>query len=58
MDGYGIIIFVIGILGYAILNHYKRIGWASLFAWISGIGAGIFIGAIWAIQIINSVLGG
>ena len=58
MDGYGIIIFIVGILGWAILRHFKLTGWSTLFAWVSGVGAGLFIGAIWAMQIVNNVFGG
>ena len=57
MDGYGIAIFIIGLVGYVIL-HERAPGKATAFAWVCGVGAGIFIGAIWAVQIVNRVLGG
>lgn len=51
MDGYGIAICVIGgILYFATQRKYV------IFAFISGIGAGILIGAIWAMAIVNRVL--
>ena len=57
MDGYGIIIFIIGLAGYFILRT-RSPGWATASAWVCGVGAGIFIGAIWAVQIANRILGG
>ena len=45
MDGYGIVIFIIGLVGYLILRK-RSPGWATAFAWVCGVGAGIFIGAI------------
>ena len=57
MDTWGIIIFVIGLAGYFILRNRSQ-GWATFSAWVCGAGAGIFIGAIWAIQIVNRTLSG
>jgi len=57
MDGYGIVIFIVGIAGYFILRT-RSPGWATLFSWVSGVGAGIFIGAIWATLIVSSIIGG
>ena len=49
MDGWGIGIFVIGLILYFVTKR------KSFFLFISGIGAGILIGAIWAMAIVNSV---
>ena len=57
MDIYGIILFVIGIAGYFILRK-RSPGWATFFAWIWGAGTGIVIAAIWAVQIVDRLLGG
>jgi hypothetical protein len=57
MDTYGIIIFLVGIAGYFILRSRAQ-GWATLFLWVSGVGAGIVIAAVWSLFIINSVFGG
>ena len=57
MDGYGIVIFIIGLVGYFILRN-RSAGWATLSAWVCGVGAGIFIGAMWAVQIVNRAFGG
>ena len=57
MDIYGIGIFVAGLAGWAILRK-RSPGWATLFAWACGVGAGLFIGAIWAVYIVNQTLGG
>ena len=57
MDTYGIILFVIGLAGYFILRNRSR-GWATFFVWVWGAGAGIFVGAIWAVQIVNRALRG
>lgn len=51
MDGAGIVIFVIA--GGLYLATERKYG-ALLF--LSGIGAGIFVGAIWALMIIERVL--
>jgi hypothetical protein len=53
MDLWGIIIFLIGIAGYFILRKRAR-GWAEFSLWVCGIGAGIFIGALWAVYIMES----
>ena len=57
MDIYGIIIFIIGIAGYLILRK-RAPGWATFFAWFCGVGSGIFIGAIWAIYIVERTFRG
>ncbi len=57
MDGYGIGIFIVGLVGFLILRT-RSPGWATAFAWVCGVGAGIFIGAMWAVQIVNRTLGG
>ena len=57
MDGYGIVIFIIGLVGFLILRT-RSPGWANASAWVCGVGAGIFIGAMWAVQIVNRTLGG
>ena len=51
MDGYGIAIFVIGLILYFVTKKNK------FFLFISGIGAGIFIGAIWSYSIVMGILG-
>ena len=56
MDIYGIVIFVVGLVGYLALRN-RSAGWAALLAWVCGVGAGIFIGAIWATQIVTNILG-
>ena len=57
MDTYGIIIFIIGIVGYLILRK-RATGWATFFAWVWGAGTGIFVASIWAVLIVNRILGG
>ena len=49
MDGWGIGIFVIGLILYYVTK--KKV----FFLFISGVGAGILIGAIWSMMIINSI---
>lgn len=51
MDLWGIIIFVGGIIGY----FASRRKWHGCL-FVAGIGAGIVIGAIWAMMIVNSVI--
>ena len=52
MDGWGIAIFAIGLILYYATK--KQAFWL----FVSGIGAGILIGAIWAMSIVNSTLDG
>ena len=55
MDGYGIVIFLVGIVAFFVL--YKRTpNLAVFFVWISGVGAGIFVGALWATIIVNRLV--
>jgi hypothetical protein len=49
MDGWGIGIFIVGLILYFVSK--KR----SIFLFISGVGAGIFIGAIWAYLTVTSL---
>ena len=57
MDGYGIVIFLVGIVAFYVF-HKRAPNLAVFFVWVSGVGAGIFIGAIWATLIISSIIGG
>ncbi len=50
MDGWGIAVFIVGLILYFVTKR------KPIWLFISGVGAGIVIGAIWAMQIINSVL--
>lgn len=50
MDGWGIVIFVAGLLFYYISK--KQV----FFMFVAGVGAGIFIGAIWAMVLVNRFL--
>lgn len=50
MDGWGIGIFVVGMILYFWTKK------KPFFLFIAGVGAGILIGAIWSMLIINSVL--
>lgn len=51
MDGIGIAVFVVGlILFFATKKKYP------VFLFASGVGAGILIGAIWAMSIVNNIL--
>jgi len=49
MDGWGIGIFVVGLILYFVTKK------KPFFLFISGIGAGIFIGAIWAYNMVMSI---
>jgi hypothetical protein len=49
MDGWGIGIFVVGLILYFVSK--KR----AIFLFISGVGAGIFIGAVWAYFTVTSL---
>ncbi len=50
MDTWGIGIFVAGIALYFITKRQ------AAFLFVAGIGAGIIIGAIWAMAIVNSII--
>lgn len=49
MDGWGIAIFVIGLILYMVTK--KKV----IFLFVSGVGLGILIGAIWAYQLMRSI---
>jgi hypothetical protein len=49
MDGWGIGIFVVGLILYYVTKK------KPFFLFVSGVGAGILIGAIWSMTIINSI---
>lgn len=51
MDGYGFAILIIGALLYFMTKKKY-----PAFLFVSGIGAGIVIGAMWAMSIINGIL--
>lgn len=51
MDGWGLGIFIVGLVLYFLTK--KKI---ALFLFVSGIGAGIFIGAIWSYLIVMNIL--
>ena len=57
MDGYGIVIFLVGIVAFYVF-HKRAPNLAVFFVWVSGVGAGIFIGAIWATLIVSSIIDG
>ncbi len=57
MDYYGIGLFIIGIVGYFILRNRSR-GWATFFAWVWGLGTGIFVGAVWTVMLVNRMFSG
>jgi hypothetical protein len=50
MDGWGIAIFVIGLILYYVTK--KQAGWL----FVSGLGAGIFVGAVWASYLVSQAL--
>lgn len=50
MDGWGIVIFSIGMILYLVTKK------KAFFLFVSGVGAGLLIGAIWAMSIVNNVL--
>jgi len=50
MDIWGIGIFVVGLILYFVTKKQP------FFLFVSGVGAGIVIGAVWAMQIVNSLL--
>ncbi len=55
MDGWGLAILVLfGILYF--VTRQKQQELSKLFLWFSGIGAGIVVGAVWAMSIVNSLL--
>ncbi len=49
MDGWGIAIFVLGLILYLVTKK------KAIFLFISGIGLGILIGAIWSYLIVQSI---
>ncbi len=49
MDGWGIAIFVLGLILYLVTKK------KAVFLFISGIGLGILIGAIWSFLIVQSI---
>lgn len=51
MDGIGIAIFAVGLILFFVTKKKYPV-----FLFASGIGAGILIGAIWAMSIVNSLL--
>jgi hypothetical protein len=57
MDIYGIVIFIVGVIGFFIFRKRSQNG-AIFFTFVSGLGAGLVIGAIWAVLIVNRTLGG
>jgi len=50
MDTWGIVICIAGLVLYYVTK--KQV----FFLWLSGVGAGIVVGAVWAMQIINNIL--
>ena len=50
MDIYGFALFALGLILYFALNR------KAIFLFISGCGAGLVVGAIWAVVIVNQVL--
>lgn len=50
MDGWGIAIFVIGLILYFATK--KQAFWL----FVSGVGAGIVVGAVWAVYLLNQTL--
>ena len=55
MDKWGILIFCIaGTIAYFVSNKYP--GLARLLLFVSGVGLGIVIGAIWSYAIVMSLL--
>ena len=57
MDIYGFTAIIIGVIGYLALRN-KSEGWAKFFLWVSGVGVGIVIAAVWSLFIIDRVFGG
>jgi hypothetical protein len=57
MDTWGIITFVVGLIGYFALRNRSQ-GWATFFVWVCGVGAGIVIAAVWALFIVESAFRG
>jgi len=51
MDGWGIGIFVVGVVLYFLSKKQP------VFLFVAGVGAGIFIGAMWAYSIVTRHLG-
>jgi hypothetical protein len=50
MDILGIGIFVVGLILYFVTKK------KAIFLFVAGIGAGIVIGAIWAMSIVNNII--
>lgn len=50
MDKWGIIIFVVGLILYFVTKK------KPFFLFVSGVGAGIFIGALWAYNLVMGIL--
>lgn len=50
MDGWGIGIFIVGLILYFVTKR------KAIFLFVSGIGAGIVIGAVWAMSIVNNLI--
>lgn len=50
MDTWGIVIFIVGLALYFITK--KQAFWL----FVSGIGAGIVVGAVWAVYLVNQTL--
>jgi cbb3-type cytochrome oxidase subunit 1 len=55
MDILGMLVFVVCALLYFTLHRRKSDQLASLFLWISGIGVGIIVGAIWVASILRGI---
>ena len=49
MDGFGIVVFSLGMILYLVTKK------KAFFLFVSGVGAGILIGAIWAMSIVNNL---
>ena len=56
MDGWGIGLIVVGILGY-LLSKNKNSGFAKFAIFVTGFGAGLLVGAIWAYLLVDRILG-
>jgi threonine/homoserine efflux transporter RhtA len=50
MDTWGIIIFVIGLILYFATKRQ------AFWLFVSGVGAGIVVGAVWAVYIVSTTL--
>ncbi len=56
LDTVGIILVLAGGVLYFVLRK-KSSAWGAFFLFVSGIGAGVVIGAIWALSVIDKVFG-